>query len=66
MAAREEKWSGKLILMSSEGLAREIVRCKFAFPFLDSPRKCRERGSTNINKKTNSLKLVLNFKETSS
>lgn len=45
-----QKWSGKLILMSSEGLTRETVHCKFAFPFLDSHRKRRERGSTNIKK----------------
>lgn len=64
--ASEAKVSGKPILMSSEGLTRETVHCKFAFPFLDSLRKCRGRGSTNINKKTNSRKLVLNFKETSS
>jgi len=51
----EEKWNGKSILMSSEGLAREIVHCKFAFSFPDSPRKCRERGSTGNNQKTNSL-----------
>lgn len=53
---------GKQIQMSSKGLARGIVSCKFAFPFLDSPRKCRERGSTNI-RKNHSLKLVLNLKK---